>query len=184
MAAYDGHHIAVYVADFSGPHDRLAERGLISEESDQYQYRFQAIFDPDTRRHTHRTRTRSPQPEPSHVPAGAGEPESGHELFHLPQRQGDLHPLMSEAIKPSPASTPSTLLPAARRRSGRVRAAYRCAPARAAEGPDRLRQDPLRGTHGLASVSPARATRSRRAADHHLLPRRSHRHRHGRPLSC
>ena len=48
IAAYDGHHIAVYVADFSGPHDRLEQRGMISEESDQYQYRFQAIFDPDS----------------------------------------------------------------------------------------------------------------------------------------
>ena len=45
---YDGHHIAVYVADFSGPHSYLAERGLITEESDQHQYRFQAIVDPDT----------------------------------------------------------------------------------------------------------------------------------------
>jgi catechol-2,3-dioxygenase len=43
---YDGHHIAVYVADFSGPHGRLLERGLITEESDAVQYRFQAIVDP------------------------------------------------------------------------------------------------------------------------------------------
>jgi hypothetical protein len=44
---YDGHHIQVYVADFSGPHKRLAERGLIAEESDQYQYRLLDIVDPD-----------------------------------------------------------------------------------------------------------------------------------------
>lgn len=43
---YDGHHIAVYVTDFSGPHSRLDQRGLITEESDQHQYRFQAIIDP------------------------------------------------------------------------------------------------------------------------------------------
>lgn len=48
IADYDGHHIAIYVANFSGPHDYLAERGLITEESDQYQYRFQAIIDPDS----------------------------------------------------------------------------------------------------------------------------------------
>jgi hypothetical protein len=48
VAAYDGHHIAVYVADFSSPHRWLAERQLITEESNQYQYRFQAIVDPDT----------------------------------------------------------------------------------------------------------------------------------------
>lgn len=48
LADYDGHHIAVYVADFSGPHTWLHERGLITEESDQHQYRFQAIVDPDS----------------------------------------------------------------------------------------------------------------------------------------
>jgi catechol-2,3-dioxygenase len=48
IADYDGHHIAVYVANFSGPHDYLAARQLITEESDQYQYRFQAIADPDS----------------------------------------------------------------------------------------------------------------------------------------
>ncbi len=42
---FDGHHIQVYVADFSGPHERLCERGLITEESDQHQYRFQTITD-------------------------------------------------------------------------------------------------------------------------------------------
>jgi hypothetical protein len=49
LAAYDGHHIAIYIADFSGPHGKLNERGLISEESDPYQYRFEKIVDPDTR---------------------------------------------------------------------------------------------------------------------------------------
>lgn len=44
--AYDGHHIQITLADFSGPHARLRERGLISEESNQSQYRFEAIIDP------------------------------------------------------------------------------------------------------------------------------------------
>jgi hypothetical protein len=44
---YDGHHIQVYVADFSGPYRRLLERNLITEESDQHQYRFKDIVDPD-----------------------------------------------------------------------------------------------------------------------------------------
>ncbi|MDZ7669555.1 MAG: hypothetical protein U5Q16_09065 [Gammaproteobacteria bacterium] len=48
LAPYDGHHIAVYLANFSGPHRYLAEHGLISEESDRYQYRFQTIIDPDS----------------------------------------------------------------------------------------------------------------------------------------
>ncbi len=45
IADYDGHHIAIYVANFSGPHAALVERDLITEESDQHQYRFQAIVD-------------------------------------------------------------------------------------------------------------------------------------------
>ena len=43
--AYDGHHIQVYVANFSGPHRRLLERGLITEESNEHQYRFDTIAD-------------------------------------------------------------------------------------------------------------------------------------------
>ena len=45
---YDGNHIQISLADFSGPHARLQARGLITEESDQHQYRFQAIVDPDS----------------------------------------------------------------------------------------------------------------------------------------
>ena len=46
---YDGHHIAVYVAGFSGPYGALAERGLITEEIKNHQFRFQAIVDPESR---------------------------------------------------------------------------------------------------------------------------------------
>ncbi len=46
LADYDGHHLAIYVQDFSGPHRWLAERGLIVEESDEHQYRFNWITDP------------------------------------------------------------------------------------------------------------------------------------------
>ena len=45
---YDGHHIAIYVSNFSRPHKRLIDLELISEESDQHQYRFQRIVDTDT----------------------------------------------------------------------------------------------------------------------------------------
>ncbi|MBV1877615.1 MAG: hypothetical protein KUG79_08235 [Pseudomonadales bacterium] len=45
---YDGHHIAIYLANFSSPYNALLERGLIIEESDQHQYRFTQIVDPDT----------------------------------------------------------------------------------------------------------------------------------------
>jgi hypothetical protein len=43
--AYDGHHIQVYVANFSSPHKQLLKRGLITEESNQHQYRFEMISD-------------------------------------------------------------------------------------------------------------------------------------------
>jgi catechol 2,3-dioxygenase-like lactoylglutathione lyase family enzyme len=43
---YDNHHIQVYLADFSGPHGRLDARGLITQESNPWQYRFQDIVDP------------------------------------------------------------------------------------------------------------------------------------------
>ena len=45
---YDGHHIQITLADFSGPHRKLLERGLITEESDQHQYRFLDIVDVDS----------------------------------------------------------------------------------------------------------------------------------------
>lgn len=51
---YDGHHIQITLADFSGPHRKLLERGLISEESDQHQYRFLDIVDVDTNKPLHR----------------------------------------------------------------------------------------------------------------------------------
>jgi hypothetical protein len=46
LPEYDGHHLQVYVTDFSGPHRRLLERGLVTEESDEYQYRFRDLVDP------------------------------------------------------------------------------------------------------------------------------------------
>jgi hypothetical protein len=45
---YDGHHIAVYVANFSKPYEWLSERGLITEEPRNHQFRFVDIIDPDT----------------------------------------------------------------------------------------------------------------------------------------
>jgi hypothetical protein len=43
---YDGHHLQIYLADFAGPHDRLVEHGVLSEESNQFQYRCVDIIDP------------------------------------------------------------------------------------------------------------------------------------------
>ena len=45
---YDGHHIQIYIVDFSGPHQWLLSRGLVTQESNQYQYRFQDIVDPES----------------------------------------------------------------------------------------------------------------------------------------
>ena len=45
---YDGHHIQIYVADFSGPHKWLLGKELITEESDQHQYRFKDLIDPES----------------------------------------------------------------------------------------------------------------------------------------
>ena len=46
IASYDGHHVAVYVANFSGPYEFLRSRGLISEDVRNHQFRFQSIVDP------------------------------------------------------------------------------------------------------------------------------------------
>ena len=48
---YDGHHVQIYITDFSGPYRRLMERGLVSQEDNQYQYRFRDIVDLDSGRH-------------------------------------------------------------------------------------------------------------------------------------
>lgn len=45
-AAYDGHHIQVYLADFSTPYRKLRERDLVTAENGPHQYRFVDIVDP------------------------------------------------------------------------------------------------------------------------------------------
>jgi hypothetical protein len=45
IAPYDGHHLQIYVADFSGPYERLRARGLISMDTDEHEYRFIRIVD-------------------------------------------------------------------------------------------------------------------------------------------
>lgn len=47
---YDNHHIQIYISDFSGPHRFLSERGLITEESNEHQYRFRDLIDLDSGR--------------------------------------------------------------------------------------------------------------------------------------
>lgn len=45
---YDGHHIAVYLVNFSKPYRWLSERGLVTEEPRNHQFRFVDIVDPKT----------------------------------------------------------------------------------------------------------------------------------------
>jgi hypothetical protein len=48
IAEYDGHHIAIYIANFSGPYQFLRERNLITEDIRNHQFRFRDIVDPKT----------------------------------------------------------------------------------------------------------------------------------------
>lgn len=48
---YDGHHVQIYIANFSKPYRLLRERDLISQEDGRYQYRFRSIIDLDSGRH-------------------------------------------------------------------------------------------------------------------------------------
>jgi hypothetical protein len=48
---FDGHHVQIYITDFSGPYRRLQERGLVSREDNRYQYRFTDIVDLADGRH-------------------------------------------------------------------------------------------------------------------------------------
>lgn len=48
LPAYDGHHIAIYVANFSGPYGFLMSHELISESIRNHQFRFQDLVDPET----------------------------------------------------------------------------------------------------------------------------------------
>ncbi len=48
-APYDRHHVQIYISDFSGPHRRLKQLGLITSEVNEYEYRFKDVIDIDTR---------------------------------------------------------------------------------------------------------------------------------------
>src|SRR4029077_14030861 len=48
---YDGPHVQIYVTNFSGRYRKLSDRGLVSQEDNQYQYRFRDIVDPASGKH-------------------------------------------------------------------------------------------------------------------------------------
>ncbi len=47
---FDGHHVQFSLANFSRPHRKLQEHGLITEETNRHQYRFVDIVDLDSNR--------------------------------------------------------------------------------------------------------------------------------------
>jgi catechol-2,3-dioxygenase len=51
LAEYDGHHVQIYITNFSGPHRALSERNLIFSEDNPYQYRFRDIVDLSNGKH-------------------------------------------------------------------------------------------------------------------------------------
>ena len=48
IEGYDGHHIQIYIADFSGPYRRLLEYNRITRDTDPHEWRFDHIVDLDT----------------------------------------------------------------------------------------------------------------------------------------
>jgi hypothetical protein len=53
LLPYDGHHIAIYVANFSGPYEFLNRRGLITEDVRNHQFRFKDIVDRESGERLH-----------------------------------------------------------------------------------------------------------------------------------
>jgi len=51
LPEFDGHHVQIYIVNFSGPYRRLRERNLVSQEDNRYQYRFRDLVDLDGGRH-------------------------------------------------------------------------------------------------------------------------------------
>jgi hypothetical protein len=51
---FDGHHVQIYVTNFSGPYRKLLARDLVSQEDNQYQYRFKDIVDLNSGKHLFR----------------------------------------------------------------------------------------------------------------------------------
>ena len=47
---YDGHHIQIYISDFSGPYKKLGALDLLSTDTLEHEYRFIDIIDLDTRK--------------------------------------------------------------------------------------------------------------------------------------
>ena len=51
LPTYDGHHVAIYVANFSHPYGWLKDRGLVTEDVRGHQFRFCKLVDPASGEH-------------------------------------------------------------------------------------------------------------------------------------
>lgn len=84
LPPYDGHHIAIYVGNFSGPYSYLDKRDKITEGVRNHQFRFQDIVDPDT----------------------------GDSLFTIEHEvRGALHPLFHRPLVNRDAQAPMLIVP-------------------------------------------------------------------------
>lgn len=45
---YDGHHVAIYLGNFSQPYEWLRSRGFVTQETNAHEYRFEEIVDPES----------------------------------------------------------------------------------------------------------------------------------------
>ena len=83
---YDGHHVQIYITNFSGPYRRLSERGLIFSEDNQYQYRFRDIVDLASGKHLFTIEHEVRSATHPMYPAAADQSQSGPDQPHLCRR--------------------------------------------------------------------------------------------------
>ena len=94
---YDRHHVQIYIADFSGPYRRLMELGLITAESNEYEYRVQERHRPRQPRSAVHRRARDPQPDQSDVRPPAGQSQSGGDQHGL--QAGPRQHVLGDAVR-------------------------------------------------------------------------------------
>ena len=100
---YDRHHAQIYIANFSAPHRRLRELGLITMEVNEHEYRFKDVIDLDTREvlftveHEVRSQTHPRQPQPGaeqpQLQAGPRRHVLGHGMSPAPPSKSESWPL-------------------------------------------------------------------------------------------
>ena len=107
---FDGHHLQVYAQEFSGPHDELEKRGLITEESDQYQYRWQDIVCLETGKHLFTIEHEVRSVHPPALQSPHGQPQPVAEQSPLPDGRGRVGldiAALDQAHRPAGSRLPS-----------------------------------------------------------------------------